>query len=80
MKVLKFSGSLCQPCKALSDKLGSLGFSVIEKDIEADITDATRYGIRTIPTMIKIDDNGADVERLQGNPSQTELRRFFSGV
>lgn len=77
MRVLKFSGEWCAPCKVLSATLERLGLPVEEKDVEKDIHEATKRGIKTVPTLIKVDDNDVEIGRIQGTASEHALKEFF---
>lgn len=60
MKLLKFQASWCQPCKMLTATLKDLElpFDVTEIDIDEDMDTAMKYGVRGVPTLILLDDEG----------------------
>lgn len=63
MKLLKFQASWCQPCKMLTAALKDLElpFDVTEIDIDEDMDTAMKYGVRGVPTLILLDDEGKQV-------------------
>jgi len=59
MEVLRFTASWCQPCKALAQQLEELGLdkdvTVVDIDEQQDL--AIQYGVRSVPTLIAVDNN-----------------------
>jgi thioredoxin-like negative regulator of GroEL len=47
----------------------NLAYSVIDYDIDEAYSEATQYGIRSVPTVI-IEKNGVEVERFTGTSSK----------
>lgn len=79
IKILKFSASWCKPCSALqtlidvnSDKLS---IEIESIDIDKDSKLSGKYSIRSIPTMVKLDD-GVEVDRISGVISMQKLVEF----
>ena len=80
MKTIKrFTASWCQPCKGLA-----MMFNSIETDVPVEIIDideqsdvAMQYGIRSVPTLIMLDD-GVEIKRVSGNfASSTSLLEWI---
>lgn len=65
-KILKFSASYCGPCQALKRNLKDINFPVEEIDIQENTDLAAEYEIRSIPTLIYIDENGKTLHRSVG--------------
>lgn len=65
-KILKFSADFCGPCKALKRNLKDLDFPIEEIDIVDNPEMAEEYDIRSIPTLIYLDENGKTVYRSVG--------------
>lgn len=82
MKVLKFEASWCGPCKMLSKTLeGAKGkftteVEAIDIDENADLT--KHYSVRGVPTMVKVDDHGIEIERKVGMMNETDLLKFLA--
>lgn len=79
MQVLKFQSDWCQPCKLLDAQLKRL-FPLLEvtkinTDEERQL--AVQYGIRSIPTLIILDENGKEQKRLTGSVTDAKLKEFF---
>ena len=84
MRVLKFYASWCAPCKALTSTIEQLSetadLPAIENiDIDADMEKAVHYGVRTVPTMVVVADDGTEIRRQVGSISQNELLDFLKG-
>ncbi len=72
--VLKFAASWCQPCKALSLMLENQpgGENIEEIDIDKDMDRAIEYHVRSVPTLIMLED-GKEIKRKTGLPTHEEL-------
>ena len=82
MKVMKFSAGWCNPCKQLSKTIESikdeLKIPLEEIDIEDQGDVAIEFGIRSVPTLVKVDENMQPMETRSGVLSAEELKEFFS--
>ena len=79
MKLLKFSGAWCGPCKMQAQELKEhpVNIEVEEIDINTDKNDlAIEYNIRTIPTMILLDDN-KEVHRWTGFTKSEVINEYI---
>jgi glutaredoxin len=81
-KILKFYSPSCMPCKLLTNLLK-------EEQIEhesIDITDdansvlVSKYNIRNVPVLIKVDGIGNEKERLVGFPGTTKVKAFCDEI
>lgn len=79
MKILRFTASWCQPCKALARNLEesklNIPIEVIDIDVHTEI--AVDYGIRSVPTLILIDEN-IEVKRISGVKTIEQLKEWAS--
>ena len=72
--VKKFSAAWCGPCRALAPMMNEIKgqFSNVrfeEYDVDEAYEEATKYGIRSVPTVIMVKD-GIEVERFTGASSK----------
>jgi thioredoxin 1 len=78
-KVLRFTASWCAPCKALAMTLEqvntNLPIEVIDIDVHNDI--ASEYGIRSVPTLIMVEDNTV-LKKMVGMKSKQELEAWIN--
>lgn len=63
MKIYKFSADWCMPCKALavlmdSIDTNSLDITSVDIDSESAIDLVSTYGIRSVPTLVKVKVDG----------------------
>lgn len=63
MQLLKFHATWCNPCKAMTEIMKEIKFpyEVIPVDIEENIELALKYGVRSVPTLVLIDENGETI-------------------
>lgn len=79
MKLLKFQADWCRPCSQLTKTMEEIKISIpIEYvNIESQIDQAKVFGVRSIPTMILVDDTGAEVRRCTGSISKEQVIEFL---
>ena len=82
-KVLKFYATWCRPCKALSktiEEAGDLGIEIESIDVDQEPELARRYNIRSVPTMVVVDEEGEVLRYQTGAMSLAQLRNFINNV
>ena len=81
MKLLKFYASWCGPCKGLSMVLEGvkeqLPMPVEDIDIDADMDTARKYNVRSVPTMVVVNDDGSEVKRVVGMMNEKQIIDFL---
>ena len=81
MKTMKyFSATWCGPCKAfkpIMNEVASEGYSIEFIDVDQEQNKATKYGVRSVPTVV-IEENGIEVDRFVGSiPKQMILEKLL---
>lgn len=78
-ELLKFSASWCGPCKSLSKIISGtdLGVQMKEVDIDENPDLAVHYGIRSVPTLVLLED-GKEIKRMMGVKKAEELKAWLS--
>jgi len=83
MKAIKFYAEWCQPCKMLTrimeDAADQITIPVDNIDIDKDMDTAIKYGVRGVPTMVLVDENGTEIGRKVGMMNEQELITFLKG-
>lgn len=82
-EILKFTAPWCGACKTLTRYLKNEvkldeNIKITEIDIDQEPELGTKYGIRALPTMIKLVD-GKEVGRQLGVTSPTRLQEWING-
>jgi thioredoxin 1 len=81
MRVLKFYAEWCGPCKAMTNVINNMGdkieLPIEEIDIDTHNKVAMEYGVRSVPTMILLDENNNELKRKVGAMREQELIQFL---
>lgn len=79
-QILKFSAAWCGPCKTMSVVLGQLTLPVDIHEIDVDENHklVVQYAIRGVPTLVLVDDNGAELSRLVGSAPAEKIKNWIS--
>lgn len=76
-RILRFTASWCGPCKSLAMNLETanidLPIEVIDIDVHNDI--AQEYGIRSVPTLVMLDEN-TEIKRLIGSKTVNQIQEW----
>jgi thioredoxin 1 len=77
LKVIKFSGEWCGPCKLLAPIFNQVKSEVSdvvfqEVDVDAESSLAIQYKVRGVPTIV-IEKDGQEVKRIVGGTTQAAL-------
>ena len=82
MKILRFTASWCEPFKALSKTIDRIDtevpIQVIDIDDQPEL--AQHFNIRSVPTLVKIDEDKKEVERTVGMATQSDLDKFINSL
>ena len=83
MKLLKFYADWCGPCKGLSKIIDGakdkITIPIEEYDIDNEMMMAQEYKVRSVPTMVLVDDTGDEIKRQVGMVSEVKLLEFLKG-
>lgn len=83
MKLLYFSASWCGPCRMFGpvmDRLSAEGKINMQKvNIDEEHELVARYGIRSVPTVIKVDEMGEPQDLFVGVRNASQVEEFYNG-
>lgn len=93
MTLLKFAAEWCGPCKTLTQVMKGMNYTEIDVDSEENIEQigtqpymlgittgrgmAMQYSIRSVPTLILIDEEMKEVSRLVGLKSRDQINEWL---
>jgi len=78
-KILYFSALWCNPCKILAPTMEKSGLPYQKIDIDRDTELSVKYGVRSVPTLIKVDAKGNEISRLVGNNPLEKIQSWYNG-
>lgn len=82
MKLLKFYAEWCGPCKMQSQIIKNAGDKITTKiedvDIDQNVFMATQFNVRSVPTMVLVDDQEKEIKRKVGVMKESELLEWLS--
>ena len=73
MNILKFFGSWCNPCKALSKNLEDAGIEHKSIDIDENEELTEKYNVMSVPTIVILDEDDNEVGRFIGSRTKEQL-------
>lgn len=83
MKLLQFKAVWCNPCKQQTKEFeeNPVDVELVPIDVDEDDKDlATKYSIRSIPTMILLSDNEEILNRWTGVTKSSTINEFIEGL
>ena len=76
-RIIRFTASWCGPCQGLAMNLETAGLGlpieVVDIDIHPDV--AAEYGVRSVPTLILLDEN-IQMNRIIGTKTVNQLQEW----
>ena len=78
-KIYYFSAPWCGPCKMLGPVMDKSGLPFQKINVDNDSTLSAKYGIRNVPTLVKVDANGNEISRLVGNNPLDKIKNWYNG-
>ena len=78
-KIYYFSADWRGPCKQLGPTMEKSGLPFQKINVDSDTALSSQFGIRNIPTLVKVDERGEEVGRITGNKSLIEIQNWYNG-
>lgn len=75
-----FTASYCSACKAIkpivSKEAPEKGYELkfMDMDTEEGVDMAEKFGVRSLPTLVVVDENGNEVKKAVGNTAWKEVQ------
>lgn len=76
MKLLTFGSDWCSGCKSLKSSLKNLLIETEDFDIDLHSQTFKKYEVKTLPTMVLLDNNGFEIQRLTGSQTLATLQQL----
>lgn len=73
MKIWKFFGSWCRPCKALTKDFAKAKIEHQDIDVDKNEELADKYYIKSVHTVIVLDNEGEELGRFVGPRTKEQL-------
>ena len=81
MKLIKFYADWCSPCRTQGELLQSFDTVEIEPiNIEDESNESLcdKYGIKSLPTLVLVDDDGEAIKEWRGLTHPSEILEYIS--
>ena len=76
MKTLFFKTSSCGACRKMEPFVEKYDVEIVNLSFAGNRGLVEKYGLHSVPTTIKIDDNGVEIERKTGAMTETDFASF----
>lgn len=79
MKLLKFYGTYCKPCKVLADRLSKIELDIplLDYNVEEEVELTEKWKVRNVPTVILLDENDKEIKRWVGTFNVKEIHDYL---
>ena len=78
-KIYYFSAPWCGPCKQLAPTMERSGLPYQKVDVDNETELSAKFGIRNVPTLVKVDSSGNEISRLVGNNPLDKIKNWYNG-
>ncbi len=82
MKLLYFSSPHCGPCRTfgpIMEQVSQSGIPIQKVNTQTETELTAKYGIRSIPSVIKVDGNGNKLDMFVGVKNAEFVKQFYNG-
>ena len=78
-KLYYFSAPWCGPCKMLVPVMDQSGLPFQKINVDNDTELSSKYGVRSVPTLLLVDSTGNEIKRLVGNNDLKTIKNWYNG-
>ena len=79
--ILYFTAAWCGPCRALAPRMeklkGKINYRKIDVDNNREMS--VKYSVRNVPSLVLVDQNGQELNRMVGVQSDEAILNFYNG-
>jgi thioredoxin-like negative regulator of GroEL len=79
MKLYYFSAPWCGPCKVLGPQMEKSGLAYTKVNVDNETELSTKFGVRNVPTLLKVDSQGNEISRIVGVKPIIEIKNWYNG-
>ena len=79
MKLYYFSAPWCGPCEMLGPQMEKSGLPYTKVNVDSDTELSAKFGIRNVPTLLKVDSQGNEISRIVGVKPVEEIKSWYNG-
>ena len=79
MKLYYFSAPWCGPCKVLGPQMEKSGLTYTKVNVDNETELSAKFGVRNVPTLLKVDSQGNEISRIVGVKPITEIKNWYNG-
>ena len=82
MKILRFTATWCNPCKALAQTLEdiSLPCPMMVIDVDQNQEMANKFMVRSVPTLIAVEDNNEVIAVMNGVKTKQQIEAWLKSL
>lgn len=80
MQLLKFQADWCGPCKTLTQVMNGIDHYAIDIDTVEGMVLAKKMQVKSIPTLVLLDDDGSEIARVTGLVPRTKIESMLKGA
>lgn len=78
MRLVKVWADWCQPCHTLTKVMQGMDYESVDAETKEGMDFVAKYGVRALPTLLILDDDGEVVAQKTGLMGRPELERWVS--
>lgn len=76
MKILFFSSAWCASCKPVKNMIKEIQLDTVDFDADSDPEEFKNWNVRSIPTLLLLDNEGKETLRLTGGITKDKIQEL----
>lgn len=80
-QIIYFTAKWCGPCQTLGPIMEVLSgeLNVRKVDVDQDRELSAKYGIRSVPSLVLVNESGEEIKRSVGVQSREVIKEWYNG-